>query len=215
MTLDGPRRTARTVGIARIATSLAVLGVLGYGYVAQVEVGGDNPFNYFGYFTNQTNLLTAVVLVSTGITTLMGKQVPCWLASVRAVATACLAVVAVVYNLVIPGTGTAPAAVSDILHIVFPLVVCGDWLLVGDRPVLAWSRLWIVLPYPVLWLVVVIIRGATDGWVPYGFLLPEHGPATLAVHVVALVGALLAAGALVWMASRSRGFWLQAGVDRR
>ncbi|MCM0640630.1 hypothetical protein [Cellulomonas wangsupingiae] len=65
------------------------------------------------------------------------------------------------------------------------------------------GRLRWVLPSPLLWLAVVLARGATDGWVPYGFLLPAHGSGSLAVHVVALLGAHVAAGALVWAASRT------------
>nr|WP_272914779.1 epoxide hydrolase [Rathayibacter rathayi] len=31
------------------------------------------------------------------------------------------------------------------------------------------------MPYPIVWVVVVLVHGATDGWVPYGFPLPENG----------------------------------------
>ena len=60
---------------------------------------------------------------------------------------------------------------------------------------------------------VVLLRGATDGWVPYGFLLPERGPGSLALHVVGLFAALLGAGAIVWAASRFRGVILRRGDD--
>jgi len=75
-------------------------------------------------------------------------------------------------------------------------------VLVADRPSLPWRRLWLVLPYPVVWLAVVLVRGVTDGWVPYGFLLPERGLPSLVLHVVGLLAALLASGALVWTVSR-------------
>ncbi|WP_223406197.1 Pr6Pr family membrane protein [Occultella gossypii] len=203
------RTTAGCVAIVRIVAGLLIIGVLVSGFAAQVVVGGRNPFDYFGYFTNQTNLLTSVVLIITGTIVLTGRRIPGWLTLVRGVATACLLVVAVIYNLLIPGTGSAPPVVSAILHIAFPLAVALDWLLVGDREPLAWRRLWLVLPYPLLWLLVVLVRGVTDGWVPYGFLLPDRGPASLGLHVVALLGTLLAAGALVWSASRSPGRWLR------
>ncbi|WP_154792042.1 Pr6Pr family membrane protein [Occultella kanbiaonis] len=197
------------VAIVRMIAGLLVTAVLVYGYAVQVEVGGTSPFDYFGYFTNQTNLLTSLVLIGTGIVVLTGRRVPGWLTLVRGVAIACLLVVAVIYNLLIPGTGSAPPVVSAILHLAFPLAIALDWLLVGDRGPLAWRRLWLVLPYPLLWLLVVLVRGVTDGWVPYGFLLPERGPAALGLHVVALLGTLLAAGALVWSASRAPGRWLR------
>ncbi|WP_345216328.1 Pr6Pr family membrane protein [Georgenia halophila] len=205
--------TARRFAVVRITAGLLIIAVLGYGYGAQVEAGGSSPFDYFGYFTNQTNLLASVVLIITGTVVLTGRRIPVWLSNVRGVATTCLLVVAVIYNLLIPGAGSAPPVVSAILHIAFPLVVALDWLLVGDRRPLAWPRLWLVVPYPLLWLLVVLVRGVTDGWVPYGFLLPERGLVSLGVHVVALLGTLLAAGALVWAASRSPGLWLRAHVD--
>lgn len=91
------------------------------------------------------------------------------------------------------------------LHVWFPLFALLDWLLVGDRPALRWRTLWMVLPYPVAWLVVVLVRGATDGWVPYGFLLPERGVASLLAHCAGMLVALVGAGALVWPASRRHG----------
>jgi len=59
-----------------------------------------------------------------------------------------------------------------------------------------------VLPYPLLWLAVTLLRGATDGWVPYGFLLPDRGPAQLTTTALALLVALLLAAVLTWALSR-------------
>lgn len=193
------------MGIGRIGSGLVVLAVLAYVYSLRIAVGDDNPFDYFGYFTNQTSLLTSLVLIVTGALVVLGRSVPSSLTFLRGMATAYLLVVAVIYNLLVPGTGSAPPWVSALLHVVFPLLVALDWLLIGDRPRLPWRRLWLLLPYPVLWLTTVLIRGVTDGWVPYGFLLPERGVVSLAVHILGLLAAVIAAGALVWTASRSRG----------
>lgn len=188
----------------RVALGAAVIGILIHAYLAGGAVNGLNPFDYFGYFTNLTSLLTSAVLIATGACALSGRRVLAWLVSARGTATACMLVVAVVYNVLVPGTGSAPPWVSASLHIVFPAVLLLDWLLSGDRPALPWRRLWIVLPYPLLWLAVVLIRGVTDGWVPYGFLLPERGLLSLVLHVGGLLAALLLAGAVVWGASRVR-----------
>ncbi|MCC4250171.1 MULTISPECIES: Pr6Pr family membrane protein [Microbacterium] len=98
---------------------------------------------------------------------------------------------------------------SGILHVCFPFLVLVDWLIVGDRRLLPWGQLWLVLLYPLAWLTVVLMRGATDGWVPYGFLLPERGALSLAGHSIGLVIALLAAGVVVWAGSRAPGFVLR------
>lgn len=199
------RSSARiAAGIARIVLGIAVIAVLVHTYLLGIDAGRTSLFDYFGYFTNLTSLLTSALLLVAGALTLRGRRHPLWLSYVRGIAVTCMLLVAIVYNLIVPGTGSAPAWVSVTLHAVFPLLVVLDWLLIRDRPALRWRRLEVVTVYPLVWIVVVLVRGATDGWVPYGFLLPSHGPVTLALHVLGLLAALLALGALVWLASRVR-----------
>jgi len=190
------------VGMTRIAAALFVIALLLTTYADRVALGDGNPFDYFGYFTNQTSLLAAAVVLTTGAISVRGRRPPPWLANARGILVSCLIVVAVIYNGLVPGTGTAPPWVSAILHVWFPLFVLLDWLLVGDRDPLPWRRLWLVLPYPLVWLAVVLVRGATDGWVPYGFLLPERGVLSLLGCMAALAVTLVAAGAVVWAGSR-------------
>jgi hypothetical protein len=204
MTDTALRPRAVAVGTYRVAGGVVVIAVLGYVYLLRIHAGDGNPFDYFGYFTNQTSLLASLVLIATGVLLVAGRPVPPALTLVRGMVTAYLLVVAVTYNLLVPGTGSAPPWVSALLHVVFPVLVALDWLLVGDRPPLSWRKLYVILPYPILWLVVVLIRGVTDGWVPYGFLLPERGYGSLAVHILGLLAAIIVAGALVWAASRAR-----------
>ncbi|MGL3149562.1 Pr6Pr family membrane protein [Microbacterium sp. A82] len=99
---------------------------------------------------------------------------------------------------------------SIALHSFFPVLVVLDWLLIGDRPRLSWRWLWLLLPYPTVWLAVVLVRGVTDGWVPYGFLLPERGIGSLVGHIAGLVAAVTIAGTIVWIASRLPGICLQS-----
>lgn len=200
-----PPQPALAWSIGRIVVGSAVIAILIYAYALRITAGDANPFDYFGYFTNQTSLIAAGVLIGTGCLAVSGRPVPPWLTLVRGLVVAYLIIVGVIYNVLVPGTGSAPPWVSVLLHVVFPVVVALDWLLVGDRPRLPWHRLWALLPYPLVWLLVVLLRGVTDGWVPYGFLLPERGPVSLILHIVGLLAAVLLAGALVWTASRFRG----------
>lgn len=198
------RRAPHGVGFARAAVGASVLAILGYAYVLAIPGDGANPFDYFGYFTNLTSLLLATLLLVTGIRQIAARSIPTWLMYARGVGIACMLVVALIYNVLVPGTGSAPPWVSAALHVVFPAFVALDWLLTTDRPALRWRRLWLVIPYPAIWLGVVLIRGATDGWVPYGFLLPERGAPSLLIHIAGLFCTLLLSGAIVWAASRIR-----------
>jgi hypothetical protein len=197
-------RSTVVIGVGRVAAGVLVGAVLGHAYALRIAVGDGNPFNFFGYFTNQTSLLASGVLIALGALVIAGRRVPDWLSLLRGIATAYLLVVAVIYNVLVPGTGSAPAWVSLVLHVLFPILVALDWLLVGDRPRLQWKHLWLLLPYPVVWLVNVLIRGVTDGWVPYGFLLPERGLVSLLLHIVGLLVAIIVAGIVVWMTSGVR-----------
>lgn len=192
------------IGVVRLASGVLIAAVLAYVYGLRITVGDSSPFDYFGYFTNQTNLLASVIMIVTGSLALVGRTSPPILSLLRGVATAYLLVVAVIYNLLVPGTGSAPPWVSFLLHLAFPLYLALDWLLIGDRPRLRWRSLWVLFPYPAAWLGVVLWRGATDGWVPYGFLLPERGAASLIAHVIGLVLAVAVAGLLVWGVSRTQ-----------
>lgn len=198
-------RVRAPFAVLRIAVGVGIIGLLGVTFAGRVEVGDGNPFDFFGYFTNQTSLITSLLLIATGVLSVSGRPAPQWLIVLRAIATSCMIIVGVIYNTLVPGTGSAPPWVSAILHLAFPTYVVLDWLLIGDRRPLPWRGLWLVLPYPLLWMLVVLVRGSTDGWVPYGFLLPERGVAPLALHVVGLLLALIAAATLVWWASRFRG----------
>lgn len=188
------------VSAARVAVGVSVVAVLAYTF--SLGRDGFNPFDYFGYFTNLSSLLAAAVFIVTGVHGLRERTAPRWLELSRAAATVCLIIVGVAYNVLVPGTGSAPPWVSVTLHVVFPVVAVVDWLAVRDRPTLSWRELWVIFPYPVLWLVVVLVRGAADGWAPYGFLLPERGAASLAAHVIGLLAGLSGAGVLVWGTSR-------------
>ncbi|WP_243224939.1 Pr6Pr family membrane protein [Microbacterium sp. CIAB417] len=191
-------------GLARIIVGALTIGILLHAWALRVSAGDGNPFDYFGYFTNQTSLIASVVLIAAGVTNLRGLRPSDGLILLRAVTTTCLLVVGLIYNVLVPGTGSAPPWVSAALHVALPVLVLADWIFAPDRRPLAWRMLWITLPYSLVWLTVVLLRGATDGWVPYGFLLPERGAVSLWSHVAGLLGALLAAAAVVWALSRVR-----------
>jgi hypothetical protein len=197
-------RTPTAVALLRIAVGLVVLAVLGYAYGLRLAVGDANPFDYLGYFTNQTSTALALVLLASGATALTGGRASAGSDLLRGIATASLIVVGVIYNILVPGTGSAPPWVSTLLHVVLPLLAVLDWVLIPDRRRLAWRALPLVLVHPLVWLTVVLIRGRTDGWVPYGFLLPSNGVLSLVLHAIGLSAAVVAAGAAVWALSRVR-----------
>lgn len=153
-------------------------------------------FNFFGYFTIQTNLIAAAALGIAAFFT--GRERPQWVEYLRASATVYLVIVTTVYWVLLAPTSDPAVPWSNyVLHLASGIIIVIDWLIEGPRRTLPASRIWVVLAYPAVWLAVVLVRGATDGWAPYPFLEPDDGYGAVAVVVggIIVVGGLLALAA--------------------
>lgn len=205
------------VATIRIAMGLFVLTAVTATFIDTASRAAINPFNFFGYFTLQTNIIAAVIFVVVGVMGLTGREIPYWLHVVRGMWVAYMVLVGVIYNTLLVGTpgggGVSLEWANHVLHIVFPIYALLDWLLIGDRPALKWKHLWLVIIDPVVWTGVVLVRGATDGWVPYPFLEPAHGYGTIAVTVLGLTVTVLVLGSIVWALSRLRLLKSKPGVS--
>lgn len=165
-----------------------------------------NPFNFFGFFTTQSNILTAFVFVMLAVNAFAGRTASTALQFARASVTTYIVIVGIVYNTLLVGLegGISLEWANTVLHVIIPLYAAIDWVFFGDRKPLPWNRIWVVLIYPLIWLVVVIVRGATDGWVPYPFLDPVQGYGVVALYAVGIAVAIGVVGAAVWALSRVR-----------
>lgn len=165
-----------------------------------------NPFNFFGFFTMQSNIITAVVLLLAALATFASRSQSQLLMFARACATTYIVIVGIVYNLLLAGLegGVSLEWANWVLHVAFPIYAALDWIFFGDRTALPWKRLWAVLIYPVVWITVVLIRGATDGWVPYPFLDPATGYGSVAVYCIVIFIGTIIVGAIVFALSRVR-----------
>ena len=168
-----------------------------------------NPFNFFGFFTIQSNVILAAVYVLTSAAPRALGPVAASL--MRACATTYIVIVGIVYATLLAPLGAAGGVplpwANTVLHVVTPVYGVLDWFVFQDRVGLALRWLWVVLIYPLVWLVVVLVRGATDGWVPYPFLDGKEGYASVVAYCVAILVAFLAVGSVVFWGSRvgSRG----------
>ncbi|MEP6481357.1 MAG: Pr6Pr family membrane protein, partial [Rhodoglobus sp.] len=165
-----------------------------------------NPFNFFGYFTTQSNILTAFVFLAAAGATFAGRAQSRALLYSRAAVTTYIVIVGIVYNTLLAGTegGISLEWANWVLHVAIPIYAALDWILFADRPALAWKRIWIVLVYPIVWIIVILIRGATDGFVPYPFLNPAQGYGVVAGYCIAIAVAVIVVAAGVWAVSRLR-----------
>ncbi len=174
---------------------------------------------YADFFTLQANIFAAVVFAISAFATFSGRGQSKTLVIARGTAATYLIIVGIVYNTVLVnspgGGGVALPWANHILHIAAPLYVAVDWVLVGDRNPLPWKRFGVVLTYPIIWLVVVLIRGATDGWVPYPFLDPATGYGSVAIYAVLIAVGFGIFGSLIWALSPVRLLKPSPPNDRR
>lgn len=187
----------------RFAFAALILAAVVTEAAATISEGVFSFWNFFGYFTIQSNLIGAGVLLVALPTT--GAPRPAWLEYARLSAATYLAIVVVVYWTLLASAdvGIHYPWANYVLHAVSGVVLVADWVLEGPRRVPPLGALGVVVAYPLVWLGVVLYRGATDGWVPYPFLDPENGYATIAGVVAAIVVvALLVALGLRPLASR-------------
>lgn len=164
-----------------------------------------NPFNFFGFFTMQSNIILMLVLFVTAALGFARRLQPTIVVLARACATTYIVIVGAVYNTLLVGLegGVTLEWANWVLHVALPLYAALDWIVFGDRPPLSWKWLWVPLVYPIVWIAVVLLRGATDGWVPYPFLDPALGYGTVAAYCTGIALATAAVASLVWLVGRA------------
>lgn len=192
------------VRVWRTLTPLAILAAIAANLITEIRSGDFSFLDYFGYFTNQTNLIAAAVLLLALRST--ARDRPLWLELARASVVVYLLIVVAVYWILLWPTidDVAHPWANAIIHVVSGVVVVVDWLLEGPRRPISLRWAWAPALYPLVWLGVVMVRGATDGWVPYPFLDPEDGYGPVVVVLVGIVAVGVIAGAAMFQLTRWR-----------
>lgn len=190
------------VAVLRVLVALLMLAAVGWSALTAV----DFVFvDFFGYFTNQSNLLGAAVLLVGAVRLLRGVPPTTAWSVVRWTTTTCLVIVGVVYWTLLAPLQT-PAGITSwtnlVVHGVGPAAVLVDWLAVRDRVAIPLRLLPVVLIYPLVWTAVALVRGATDGWVPYPFLDPAQGYGVVGAWVAVIAGAFALVAALTRLVAR-------------
>ena len=152
----------------------------------------------------QSNIILVVVLLLAALVSFSGPRQSRSLVLALGCATTYIVTTGVVYNVLLAGPegGVSLAWANTVLHVALPVYAALDWVIVNDRGPLPRNKIWISLIYPIVWIIVVIIRGATDGWVPYPFLDPAQGYGVVALYALAIAVATVVFAAIIWAVSR-------------
>ena len=188
-----------------VAVILVVVAIVAQ-WLVSMRTPQYSPFNFFGYFTIQSNVFVAVAFAVTLVSAARRKRSDLVVSLLRGAATVYIATTGIVYNTLLTNVdvSTSVSWSNDVLHKVMPVWVVLDWLLFSDRSRLRLRHVWWFLVYPAVWLVVVLVRGATDGWVPYPFLSPSQGYGVVALYCLGIAVFIALMGILVIGISRLR-----------
>ena len=196
-------------GIFRLAAAgLAIAGTF-------TTWSGARPWDWV-FFTNQTNLLFAFVMLWAGAASLVrGVQPPAWL---KGCVTLYMAITGLVAWLVLPPATMGPETVMvlglatpTIVHVITPIMAGVDFLLFDAHRRFAWHYVFSWMIYFPLYLAFVLLRAAMlpDAPLPNGSLYPypfvdvsQLGWAQLGMNAVTYLGAFLAGGLLLFLVDR-------------
>jgi hypothetical protein len=192
----------------RLAAGLLTLGAISLQLFDSIAKGRDVA-NFFSFFTIQSNLLVALLLVMVGLYVLLGKSGRS-VAYLRGALTLYMTMTGIIYVLLLSGyeqgLQTTIPAVNVVLHYIMPAVVLLDWLIFPPQKRLSFQKALVWLVYPMLYLAYSLIRGIFVNWYPYPFIDPVASgwPNLIGISLVIALGSLLLTWALVLRTSVRR-----------
>jgi hypothetical protein len=181
------------LGLAAVAQETIVL----------IDRGTYNFINFWSYFTNQSNLLAAITLLTTAYMLAKGIKSKNWVLF-RGAASLYMVITGVVFAVLLsggdPNTLTAVPIDNTILHEIIPIALLLDWLIDPPLKRIGFKRGLVWLVYPLVYAALALIRGENNGFYPYPFLNPANGG--YGSVFVTVIGITLFVVAMAWLMTR-------------
>ncbi|TBX52447.1 hypothetical protein E0M27_24135 [Bacillus mycoides] len=171
-------RSAKMIAIYRLLLSLLAFSALITQFVTRAQVKPFNPVNFFSFFTIESNILVAVILLFSSLgTALFGRSEQ--FGFLRGAATVYILTTGLIYFLLLRGLEeslqTPIPWVNTVLHYIMPLAMILDWVINPPTKTITWKQATSWLIFPLLYVVYSLIRGPFVNWYPYPFLDPRIG----------------------------------------
>lgn len=207
-----PHFTVRKfVAVLRLAVACLIAVAIVTQITDEVVHGVFVAGEYFSYFTIESSLMNVVALAVGAVIGFRRSEDTELFTSVRVAIVAYAVVTGVVYNVLLrnlPSDGglQAPHWPTEVMHVWVPIFIVLDWLLAPGAARVGWSRLWLVVCYPLAWLTFTLVRGGITRWYPYPFLEPAGpgGIGSVIVYVAAIAVFIVLIAAIAIMLARLR-----------
>ncbi len=181
----------------RLLFGVVIIFAVGYQLWVNYDNGNSKVVNYFSFFTIQSNVIAAAVLLTgaSGVAFVV-RPTFSW-DIVRGADAIYMTLTFIVYGLLLTGEDLQVAEpwVNNTLHRIVPIVMIIDFLIrpLYHRITFRQALIWTI--FPIAWLVYTIIRGIAIDWYPYPFLNPDKSggwPGVAAICVAIMIGFLIA-----------------------
>jgi hypothetical protein len=160
------------VSLMRVAFAALVIVAITTQLIDSIRAG-KNIVNFFSFFTIESNILAAVLLLILGIAGLAGVKKSLF-EYMRGAAVLYMTMTGVIYIILLSADQSTLLLpwVNKVLHYVMPVAVLIDWLVNPPLQRISYKKALTWLTFPLIYLVYSFIRGPLVGWYPYPFIDP-------------------------------------------
>ena len=165
-----------------IKTYLAFISLLGWFALAaqlyliitnRTSLIPETILRYFSFYTILTNILIAYCATSLWFSGGLRQDHFFSRQIVLAALTLYMTIVGLVYNLILRKTWNPQGLqllTDELLHTVIPIAFLFFWLLFVSKNELKWKNILSWLIYPLIYIILILIRGKLSGFYPYPFI---------------------------------------------
>ena len=141
----------------RISLALVCLVSILVQLAQSLERPSFNPANFFSFFTIQSNILAAAILLTLGIAYFSGQADRKSIAWLRGAGTLYMTTTGIVYVLLLSGLEASLQTpipwVNTVLHYLMPAAMLADWLIDPPRRRITFRQALAWLIFPVLYVI--------------------------------------------------------------
>jgi hypothetical protein len=191
--------TRSVLGGSRLLLAALTLAAV----VTQLVHGVDSPVaavEFLSYFTIESNLIAAGVLLIAGVRALRGRPNGRALDLWRGAATLYMVTTGLGYAVLLGGEGTLLGWVDVVLHYLMPVALALDWILDRPESPIPFDRALVWMAFPTAFIAYTLVRGEIVDWYPYPFVdVADRGYPAVIVTALVVGAAMVAVTAmLVW-----------------
>lgn len=155
---------------------------------------GADLFNFFSFFTIESNILTAILLFTLALGN--RKNAKGKYDFIRGAMTLYMTMTGIIYILLLSGTPSIMVPwVNLVLHYIMPFAMLLLWVLVPPYHPIPYKKALYWLIFPIAFLLYSLIRGPYVNWYPYDFINPNINgwPSVILTSVLIAVSVLVVA----------------------